>query len=104
MNLVVLSILLAATTCVLVLAEDSCICKIETNHTNMRYCGFELRDPNCYPQAEYKCKDGENNKALLLGFCPGPCHINDGSALCQAYTTFQTGSFKNVQLCSIAYI
>jgi hypothetical protein len=74
--------------------DKNCTCKIVT--TKLRtYCGYELRDPNCYPHAEYKCPNGDNGKAYLMGICHSTiCNFEMDAASCLNYDAFEEGIKK----------
>jgi hypothetical protein len=72
--------------------DDNCTCKIVTKE-RMLYCGYELRDPNCYPHAKYKCPNGNNGKADKGQLCDGTiCNFEmQDTAGCKAYSDWQDG-------------
>jgi hypothetical protein len=92
MTWVVSSILIGVVACGSVSKENDCICKIVTKKENT-YCGFELRDPNCYPHAEYKCLNGDNGKARFGIQCHSTiCRFVNDYAGCMAYNAFEKGT------------
>jgi hypothetical protein len=91
MTWVLSSILIGFVVCGSVPKENDCICKIVTKK-EMTYCGFELRDPNCYPHAVYMCPNGDNSKAMKGRQChSSPCELADDIANCMDYTEFEKG-------------
>jgi hypothetical protein len=58
----------------------------------MTYCGYELRDPNCYPHAQYKCPNGDNGKSNYGSLCDSTiCSLEKDAAVCKAYNAFEKG-------------
>jgi hypothetical protein len=92
MNWALSSILIGMVACWPYEIDDNCICKIEANE-KMHYCGYELRDPNCYPHATYKCLNGDNGKARFGTFCHSTiCNFVDDAAGCMPYNAFEKGT------------
>jgi hypothetical protein len=102
MNWLLSSIFVAVVACVSVPIDEDCLCKIKANE-KVTYCGFELRDPNCFPHHEYRCYNGDNGKAELdHQFRGTPCIFKKLSIIdiagCMIFTEFEKGKKKYLQI------
>jgi hypothetical protein len=96
MNFVLLILNFAVACAFLFDKDDNCTCKIVTKERRT-YCGYELKDPNCYPHALYKCPNGDNGKADQGQLCDSTiCSLERDAAACKAHGDFYKGIITNI--------